>query len=161
MRRNWLLLGVALLAAALAFGAVACGGDDDEGDGDGGDGGATVVSVNLLEFRIVPDVASMPAGAVTFNVSNIGGDDHELVIIKTDLAPDALPTRDDGGVDEGGAGIEVIDKIEEFEAGGEESLTRDLEAGAYVLICNIVEEVAGTTGSHYQEGMTVAFEVTG
>ncbi|MCH8850378.1 MAG: hypothetical protein IIC89_06095, partial [Chloroflexi bacterium] len=35
MRRNWLLLGIALLVAALTFGAVACGDtDDDNGNGD-------------------------------------------------------------------------------------------------------------------------------
>lgn len=29
MRKNWLLIGIALLVAVLAFGAVACGDDDD------------------------------------------------------------------------------------------------------------------------------------
>ena len=35
MRRNRLLLGVALLVAVLAIGAVACGDDDDNGDNGG------------------------------------------------------------------------------------------------------------------------------
>lgn len=30
MRKNWLLIGIALLVAVLAIGAVACGGDDDD-----------------------------------------------------------------------------------------------------------------------------------
>ena len=33
MRKNWILLGIALLVAVLAIGAVACG-DDDDDDGD-------------------------------------------------------------------------------------------------------------------------------
>ena len=53
MRKNWLLLGTALLIAVLAIGAVACGDDDDIDDeaptateeqmDDMGDDGATVI----------------------------------------------------------------------------------------------------------------------
>lgn len=170
MRSKWMLIGVALLAAVLAIGAVACG-DDDDGDGDnGGDetpmvdetpmADGSTVNVDLTEWQVVPDVDSVAAGSVTFNASNVGGEIHELVIIQTDLAPDALPTGDDGGVDEAGEGINVIAEIEEFDAGTDESLTVDLDAGAYVLICNIVEEEDdGTFESHYQEGMRTAFTV--
>jgi len=35
----------------------------------------------------------------------------------------------------------------------------DLDAGNYVLICNIVEEEDGETVSHYQEGMRTPFTV--
>ena len=180
MRRHWLLLLIGLLAAALAIGAVACG-DDEENGGEeptateeletpeatdeGAETpveGASTVNVDLTEYAITLDVASVPAGPVTFNATNSGEEHaHELVIIKTDLAPDALPTAADGSVDEAGAGIEVIDEIEEFDPGGEESLTVDLEAGAYVLICNVVSEMEdGETHVHYAEGMTTAFEVT-
>lgn len=34
MRKNWLLIGIALLVAVLAIGAVACSDDDDDEDGD-------------------------------------------------------------------------------------------------------------------------------
>lgn len=170
MRTKWIIIGIALLSAALAIGAVSC--SDDNNDGDGAVATATEamdetpmaseVGVALTEWQIIPDVESVAAGSVTFNAENIGQEVHELVIIKTDLAPDALPANDDGKVDEEGEGIEAIDEIEEFAAGGEESLTVDLEAGNYVLICNILTtEDDGTIESHYQLGMTVAFEVTG
>ena len=169
MRRFMAFLAVALVASLLAIGAVACSDDDDDdGNGedtpvpteDGGDGGSTV-NVSLTEFQIVPDVESAPAGSITFNADNIGGDVHELVIVSTDLAPDALPTGDDGSVDEAGEGIDVLFEIEEFDPGGSESLTVDLDAGNYVLICNVVEEEDdGTVEAHYAEGMYVGFEVT-
>jgi hypothetical protein len=168
-----LLLGVVVVAITMfSFVASAC--EDDEGDGDGEtptaastepsgtepSGEATTVSARLSEYTILPDPASGTAGSVTFEAENVGGTAHELVVIKTDLAMDALPTAADGSVDEGGAGIEVIGEIEEFDAMSSESGTFELEAGAYVLICNVVDEAAdGTTTSHYAEGMTVAFPV--
>lgn len=48
------------------------------------------VGVELGEWFINSDSASVAAGSVTFEVSNIGKSGHELVLIKTDLAPDAL-----------------------------------------------------------------------
>ncbi|MEX0785489.1 MAG: hypothetical protein WD939_02520 [Dehalococcoidia bacterium] len=179
MRSRWTIVGIALLSAVLAIGAVSCGDDDDDGNGaaatatvpaDGAEATATPadgeepteVGVSLTEWQVLADVESAPAGSVTFTASNIGQETHELVVIRTDLEPSGLPTGDDGGVDEAGEGIEVIDEIEEFAAGGEESLTLDLEAGAYVLICNVVEEEeTGEFESHYGLGMATAFEVTG
>ena len=35
MRKNWLLIGVALLVAVLSVAAIACGDDDGDGDGNG------------------------------------------------------------------------------------------------------------------------------
>lgn len=154
------LAGVAVIATA----AVACGDDEEEGGGGGAAGGGTTVNVTLGEWLIEPDPASAPAGSITFTASNEGTIEHELVIIKTDLAPDALPTNDDGTVNEDAEGIEVIDEIEEFPAGETESLTVDLEPGKYVLICNIgpsSEEEAGHMEheAHYKEGMHAAFTV--
>ncbi len=78
-------------------------------------------------------------------------------MIRTDLAPDALPTNENGSVNEEGEGVEAIDEIPEFPPGETQSLTLDLEAGNYVLICNIYTE--SEQESHYQEGMRVAFTV--
>ncbi len=151
------LAGIAAISAV----AVACG--DDEEEGGGGEAGATV-NVTLGEWVIEPDPASVSAGDITFVASNEGTIEHELVIIKTDLAPDALPTNEDGTVNEDAAGLEVIDEIEEFEPGGSESLTVRLDPGTYVLICNIgpsSEEEAGHMehDAHYAEGMHAAFTV--
>lgn len=143
--------GFALAALlTLGVGSVACSSDD---------GGGTV-EVTLQEFAIAANPTSIGAGEVTFEATNDGpADPHELVVFRTDLAPDALPTGDDGGVDEEGEGVELIDEIEEFPVGETQSMTLDLDAGSYVFICNIVEEEDGVPESHYQEGMRLAFTV--
>ena len=121
-------------------------------------GGGTEVDVTVQEFSVIPDTDSVGAGEITFKVENVGPDDvHEFVILKTALEPDALPTVDDGSVDEEGAGIEVIDEIEDIPVGETQSVTVDLEAGSYVLICNIYDETENE--AHYAEGMRTAFTV--
>jgi uncharacterized cupredoxin-like copper-binding protein len=146
--------------AVFALVAAACGDDDGGETGATGEetGAAGAVDVTVQEFAVIPGSATAPAGDVTFDVTNEGPDDvHEFVVFKTDLAPDALPTNEDGTVDEEGEGIELQGEIEDIEVGDTQSLTVDLAAGNYVLICNIYEE--DEQESHYQEGMRVAFTV--
>ncbi len=147
-RRRLASPGRAVIAAALLAGLAlpACGG-----------GGGTV-EVTLQEWSVIPAEESAPAGEVTFEVENVGPNDpHELVVVKTDLAADALPTTE-GKVDEEGEGIEFIGEIEEFPVGETQSQAFDLEPGNYVLFCNIVEEEeGGEIESHYEMGMRTGF----
>ena len=143
MRRSLIVAG-AVLAASL----VGC----SSGGGD--------VSVGLSEWIVQPDPTSISAGEVTFEASNEGSEAHELVIVKAASAAD-LPTDATGKVDESAlpAGA-FIGEIEEFAAGSTESATFDLEAGNYILFCNIVEEESdGSFESHFQEGMVASFTV--
>jgi uncharacterized cupredoxin-like copper-binding protein len=116
------------------------------------------VNVTLQEWAVVPDVESAPAGEITFAVTNDGPDDvHEFVILRTDLDPGDLPTDATGAVDEAGAGMEVIDEIEDLAVGDTQEVTVTLEAGSYVLICNVYS--ADEQEAHYAEGMRIAFTV--
>lgn len=125
-----------------------------------GGGEETTVEVTLQEFAVLPAQDTVPAGSVTFEATNEGPNDpHELVVIRTDLAPESLPTTEEGSVDEEGEGIEIIGEIEEFPVGETESATFDLEAGDYVLICNLVEEEEGEIEAHYALGMRIGFTV--
>jgi uncharacterized cupredoxin-like copper-binding protein len=133
---------VAAALLGLTVGLVAC--DSDDADGGGG------VDVTLEDFTISLDEASAPAGEVTFNVENKGPSTHEFVVIQTDLAPDALPTDDTGDVSEDD--LAPLDEIEDIEDGATPDLTVELEAGDYVLICNIP--------GHYRQGMYAAFTAT-
>lgn len=144
-RRGRWLVPLVVGLAVLALVAAACGGGEEAA------GGGSTVNVKLNDFSIAPDVSSVGAGSVTFVAENAGPSEHELVVLETDLAPDALPVEG-GAVEEEASGIEAIGEIEEFEAGAQESATFDLAAGHYVLICNIP--------GHFGKGMAVAFEVT-
>ena len=124
----------------------------------GSSGAGTSVAVTVQEFAIAAAPASAPAGAVTFDVNNVGPDEtHEFVVVKTDLGPTELPVDDKGVVDEEGAGIEPVDEIEDIAVGDTPSLTVDLAAGNYVLICNIYDKK--TQEAHYSEGMRIGFTV--
>lgn len=110
----------------------------------------TSVDVSLSEFAVEPSDDSVPAGTVTFNVSSDGGIFHNFKVVATDLAVDDLPTDEATfAVDE--SQVDVIGLTEDLDPGEAEELTLELEAGNYVLICNIP--------THYGAGMAVAFTV--
>jgi len=120
-------------------------------------GGGTV-KVTLSEWSVQRDKAELPAGSITFEVTNTGPDDiHEFVVIRTDLAPGSLPTDSTGKVDEEGGGMVVEGEIEDIAVGASDTLTLDLAAGKYVLICNIYTEEENE--AHYHEGMRTDFTV--
>lgn len=134
---------VAILVAGALFVLAACS-SDDEGP-----------NVELKEFSVTVSPTSVDSGETTFSVENVGGMIHEFVVVKTDLADDALPTNEDGSVDEEGEGIEPVDEIEDIAVGDTPTLTVDLEPGKYVLFCNVVEGDI----SHYDKGMHTSFTV--
>ena len=153
LRHRSLLLPFTVLAT-LALVAAGCTAASPSPSAGGG--GPTTVDITLQEFSVIVEPATAPAGSITFHVTNAGPDDiHEFVVFKTDLAPDALPTADDGSVDESGEGVELIGEIEDIAVDASGDLTEPLEAGSYVLICNIVE--SGEV--HYELGMRTAFTV--
>jgi uncharacterized cupredoxin-like copper-binding protein len=125
---------------ALAVPLAACSSDS---------GGVTATEV---DFKITLDETALPTGETTFDIHNEAEQTHEFVVIKTDLAPDNLPTDEKGDVDEEGAGIEPVDEVEDIAAGSTESLTVNLDAGSYVAICNLP--------GHYRQGMHTGFTVS-
>lgn len=106
------------------------------------------VAVSLSEFAVkLSGGDSAPAGGVSFRASNDGQIAHELVVIKSDLAPDALPVA--GGV-VAESQVEVVGRIAQWPGGGQvREGTFEMPAGQYVLICNLP--------AHYQGGMRAAF----
>ncbi len=148
---RWAATSAVLLGAAFAL--AACDGDDGAEGGetpaaDETPSAANTVDVGLTEFVVNPAQDTVDAGTVTFSVSNDGTEDHSFRVIKTDLAPDALPTAA-GRVDE--AQVDIVANIQQFAPGPAQQVSPDLEAGSYVLICNV--------SGHYDLGMRVAFTV--
>ncbi len=114
-------------------------------------GGGTTVNATLKEWTLSLDKSSATSGKVTFSATNGGTVEHELVVFKTDLAPDALPLSG-SSVDEEASGVTMKDEIAEFSPGTTKTLTLNLDPGKYVLICNVP--------GHYQQGLHAAFSVT-
>ena len=142
MRRALAVLAVAVAVSALS----ACGGGGSKSSSPPG-----TVTVTEKEYAIGLSSKAIKAGKVHFEVKNQGGMPHELVLFKTDLAPNALPVKE-GKVDEEGAGLQHIDpEAENISPGQTKSLDADLAPGSYVAICNIA--------GHYQLGMRAAFKV--
>lgn len=163
MRR--IIAPVAVAIAVVLSPAAGCGDDDDADGGEGGDLGAagdvaTDVDVVLSEFIIEPERDSVSAGEVTFALDNQGAETHEFVVVEAASADD-LPVDDDGAFDEEAFGEDnVLGEVEDIAAGETGELTLDLEAGDYVLLCNIIEEEDdGEVESHFAEGMHTTFTV--
>ncbi len=153
------MAAAALIAGFAIAGCAADSGAQSQAAESEAAGGGTTIDVTLQEWAVTPSAASAAAGDVTFAVTNNGPDDiHEFVVLKTDLDPGDLPTDDHGAVTEDGEGIEVVDEIEDVPVGETQELAVTLEAGNYVLLCNIYDE--DEDEAHYQMGMRTAFEVT-
>ncbi|MFL5738058.1 MAG: sulfocyanin-like copper-binding protein [Actinomycetota bacterium] len=143
----------------LVFG-VACSSSKDSSTASSGSSGSSTqsssasggVGATEKDFAITLDTSTTKAGSVTFNVTNQGPSTHEFVVFKTDLAPDALPTKSDGTVDETAKGLKHIDEVEDVTAASTKSLTTNLDAGSYVVICNLP--------GHYQQGMHAPLTVS-
>jgi uncharacterized cupredoxin-like copper-binding protein len=124
------IVGLMLAAcSAAASPSQAPGGAQDSASEDAS-GGGEAVEVSLSEFEIdMP--TSIPAGHVTFNVTNDGTTTHALEVE--------------------GNGIE--EETEEIAAGDSATLEVDLEAGTYEVYCPVDD--------HRGMGMELDLEVTG
>ena len=122
----------------------------------------TEVHVELDEWRVTPDVDSVDAGAIEFELTNAGEDEHEFAVTRADSADD-LPLAEDDAVDiaaleEDGS---FVGEVEAFPAGAECSGVFDLQPGRYVLFCNLIHEEEEGVENHFQEGMATELVVTG
>jgi uncharacterized cupredoxin-like copper-binding protein len=159
MRGALMSSGTRTIVATFALGVLllgACSSNKSEPQG-GSSPGKTTIAVTVQEWAVLPAQASAAAGAVTFNVKNKGpGYEHEFVLMKTTLAPDNLPTKADGSINEDDPALTPVDEIGDIALGKTESKSFTLAAGSYVLFCNVVENNL----VHYKLGMRTAFSVT-
>ena len=160
---------VATAVGALLFGAVAAVASSCSSDSSGSSSGnsdsssmkasaakTTTIKVELKEWAFDASSKSAPAGMITFEAKNKGKEVHELVLFKTDLAPADLPVDEEGAVDEKGAGLELIDEVENVKPGETKLLALNLQPGKYVMACNVVENGQ----RHFMNAMYSAFTVT-
>ena len=138
-RMKWIPVLVAA-AATLMLAGTACGDDDNSG--------ALAVKATLKEWSIALNKATVPAGQVTIRADNQGTSEHELILLKTDIAPDKLQVEV-GKVDE--KQFESPGEVEAIKGGTVASRTFKLDPGHYLLICNIA--------AHYEQGMRTELTV--
>ncbi len=113
-------------------------------------GPPTGISTTLNEWSIVLPSYELAAGASNFNVTNEGVILHNVIFVRTDLAPDALPVDDTIlVVDE--TAVDVIARSADLVTGETDKVAVELSAGSYVLVCNIP--------THYDLGMFVGITV--
>lgn len=111
---------------------------------------SVTVAVSETSYNISLDTSSVPAGDVTFNVSNNASDTpHELLVIRTDTAADSMPTDDSGNLMEDQ--LNIVGKAEDISPGGSATISVTLEPGHYVLACNLP--------GHFSQGMHIDFTV--
>jgi uncharacterized cupredoxin-like copper-binding protein len=112
----------------------------------------TPVNVRLEDFRVRPDAAVVPVGTVSFRILNQGPTTHEVIVVRTDRAPDKLPLQRDGlTVNEDAPGVDLLDEVEGLDIGDRQTLVLGLAPGHYVLYCNLE--------GHYLGGMYAALTV--
>lgn len=139
-------------AAFVGIGAVtvaACG-SGEVTKWDGGNAPSNDLTGTVREWAVEVSSSSATAGEVTFTVTNEGTIGHEFLVVKTDIPDGEIPLDGDHFSEDAG-GIEVIDEIGEYAKETTETLTVELTAGKYQLVCNLP--------GHYEAGMHTAFTV--
>jgi plastocyanin len=98
------------------------------------------ITVGSKEYAFDPAAITADAGKLSITLDNKGKVPHELVVLKTDDAADALKVSG-GQVSEDAS----VGEISETDGGATKTKTFDLKTGKYVYVCNIP--------GHYGDGM--------
>ncbi|MGZ6545076.1 MAG: sulfocyanin-like copper-binding protein [Actinomycetota bacterium] len=169
-KKHTMKLALVGLVSATALTLAACGGGGNNsaapakptatqasaGSPAGKTGAAVAVSLgdtDTSHMFMHVSKASVAAGSVTFSVTNDGVKKHEFVVLATDMMAKKLPySKADDEVAEEGQGVESPGEIGELMPGETKTLTLDLSAGHYVLVCNIA--------GHWRMGMYSDFQVS-
>jgi hypothetical protein len=144
-----LLLGLFAIFALFAFAA-----------GCGSTGGGGKVNVTLAEWSITTGPNTVPKGPIEFTIKNNGQKQHDLVILRTNIPPDQLPTKSDGSVNTDAADITLEHTVDAIDSGDTTGRTYDMQPGTYALISNLVDDNNGAKTAQYGQGMRTGFTVT-
>ena len=118
---------------------------------------AQTVHVDLLDnndgsMAIATNVKSVPAGKVTFDVTNKSNDvEHEFLVAQLSEAPADVPYDESKGVVREGA-LKGVKELGDLQPGSSGTMTLNLKTGKYLLFCNMP--------GHYKDGMYHVLTVT-
>ncbi|HEX3264248.1 MAG TPA: cupredoxin domain-containing protein [Candidatus Limnocylindrales bacterium] len=124
-------LAWAAFAAAASIALAACGGTAAS-SGAAAPAASGVVALEAREYAFTPSAVTVPAGAVTFSVTNAGTQEHEFEIFQGD---------------------KLVDEVEGIVPGLTKTATMTLAAGDYTFMCKL--------NGHDQLGMKGTITVTG
>jgi len=138
LRPMLVIVGGLLTASAVAIGIAYAVKSPDKPAGD--------IQATTVEYKITMPTVLKP-GKHTIGLTNDGAMPHELVLFKTDLRANQLPTDAKGEVDEESPLLKNVgDSGASLAPGGTESFpTATLTPGHYVALCNLP--------GHYEAGM--------
>ena len=110
------------------------------------------LDIILRDFAIEPEDHVLAPGLTDFHGTNEGPTVHELILVRTELADDALPLQADGltAVEEA-PDVEFVIADEGIDLGEAGGFQADLRPGNYVIYCNLE--------GHYLGDMTTELEV--
>jgi uncharacterized cupredoxin-like copper-binding protein len=152
MRPKSLVIAAIVILAALV--GAGCGGADDNGDDEQAAGSSPTatqtttqapaaeraLTIRMTEFAFDPKDAIAKAGRVTITAPNDGNVVHELVLLRTEEDPAALPKKA-GKVDESTS----VGEIADVEPRSTKKATFKLAPGKYAMVCALP--------GHYEGGM--------
>lgn len=103
-------------------------------------------------MSIRSNTASVKAGAITFDVSNLSRSIvHEMIVVAVDNPNVPLPYDfNTGQIPE--PQVTMLGETAELQPNGQKTITLDLKPGTYLLICNVP--------GHYAAGMWTPLTVT-
>lgn len=94
------------------------------------------IAVTLDDYAIRPAANALAPGAYQLSVTNVDRAPHDVVLVRTDLDIDELPTEGIR-VDEQDPRIDVRSRTSTIEPAGNGSLVATLQPGTYILVCTV------------------------
>lgn len=111
--------------------------------------GPSIVKSDLSEYKIASTPTSVPAGAVTFKVKNIGKIKHQFTVIRSPKSAATVLSKHNPNDDIAGSRGEIAT----IAPGATKTLViKHLKAGHYAIVCALP--------GHYQSGMYEDFTVS-
>lgn len=114
---------------------------------------ATTLAVSLREFHIDASSTMVTPGVKTLEIDNAGTVQHELLVFRSDLAPNAYPIDPTtGDINEDAAGLTKVSDGDNLDPSANQSRAVDLsQPGTYTFVCNLP--------GHFRSGMVTTFTV--
>ena len=110
------------------------------------------LNITMAEHTLTLSLHTAPHGVVTFVLGNPSTVAHEIDIVKTLLAANALPTKPNGQFNEHTAQARVVKEAVKVKPGTTRTFTARLAAGHYVILDNLP--------GHYHDGEATDLTIT-